>query len=407
MITKVYLIEKARKLPSGKAAAYYILRWSDTRGQMREESLGRAKKTGGKITAARAEELRGAKEHDLAGGRALRDRPQEFTLSEFVEFHESAESFGRRQTTIGEWRTAITHAIDALGDVRLDRVSAASAGTIRAHMDEKKKSAATIRKTLATLRAMFNNAVKRELIAKNPLNGEKLGPPPARDKRIFEPHEVDEMIEAAPSQWWRTLIRLAYTTGLRKGELLHLRWSDVDLDTSTVRVQARRAGTHVEGDDAAPVLAWEPKTAKSTRTVPMAPEAVAALLRLQVQSDGSPYLFLSRQRLRTLVLRFGDAAITSSRLVTDTNKKFDKIQDAAATELRKQAEKAEQDPPAWCRGCFHDLRKSFGTRAAAAGVPMVELQAHMGHSTIVTTATYYTDVIESAADRLRDVFEAA
>ena len=47
---------------------------------------------------------------------------------------------------------------------------------------------------------------------------------------------------------------------------------------------------------------------------------------------------------------------------------------------------------------------SYATRAAAAGVPMRELQAHLGHASITTTAEYYTDVEESAANRLRAVF---
>ena len=57
------------------------------------------------------------------------------------------------------------------------------------------------------------------------------------------------------------------------------------------------------------------------------------------------------------------------------------------------------------RGCFHDLRKTFATRAAGSGVPMHELKAHLGHSSITTTAEYYTAIEEQAADRLRKVFE--
>ena len=56
-------------------------------------------------------------------------------------------------------------------------------------------------------------------------------------------------------------------------------------------------------------------------------------------------------------------------------------------------------------GCFHDLRKTFATRAAGSGVPMHELKAHLGHSSIRTTAEYYTAIEEQAADRLRKVFE--
>ena len=74
---------------------------------------------------------------------------------------------------------------------------------------------------------------------------------------------------------------------------------------------------------------------------------------------------------------------------------FDVIQEAAKR-------KTETD---WPHGCFHDLRKTFATRAASSGVPMHELQRHLGHSSITTTAEYYTEVEASAADRLRSVFE--
>ncbi len=76
--------------------------------------------------------------------------------------------------------------------------------------------------------------------------------------------------------------------------------------------------------------------------------------------------------------------------------RFKKIQEAAKKRLNVAN---------WPHGCFHDFRKTFGTHAATAGVPMHELQVHMGHGDITTTAEYYTTVEESAADRLRKVFE--
>lgn len=82
-------------------------------------------------------------------------------------------------------------------------------------------------------------------------------------------------------------------------------------------------------------------------------------------------------------------------LVNNFTRQFDDIQDAAKSKLGVDN---------WSHGCFHDLRKTFATRCATNGVPMHELQAHLGHSSITTTAEYYTDVEPSAADRLREVF---
>ncbi len=113
------------------------------------------------------------------------------------------------------------------------------------------------------------------------------------------------------------------------------------------------------------------------------------LQRFKVRSDLCPYLFVAPHRLFAI-----DARIKAGKpgeLVSSFDRVFRRI--------RKSALGA--DP----RGCFHDLRKTFGTRAATAGVPMHELQAHLGHSQITTTAEYYTAIEDSAADRLRKVFE--
>ena len=87
-------------------------------------------------------------------------------------------------------------------------------------------------------------------------------------------------------------------------------------------------------------------------------------------------------------------------------RRFTEIQGAAKAKLRADAktDDAKRKAENWRRGCFHDLRKTFATRAAASGVPMHELQAHLGHGSITTTTEYYTEVEKSAADRLRAVF---
>ena len=82
-------------------------------------------------------------------------------------------------------------------------------------------------------------------------------------------------------------------------------------------------------------------------------------------------------------------------MVASVNLNFDRIQLTAAKRLGDLN---------WRHGRIHDLRSTFATRAAAAGVHMKELQQHMGHSSILTTGQFYTAVEESAADRLRAAF---
>jgi integrase len=339
----------------------------------------------------------------LSNGDVLRDKADAtMTLSAYRDAHEASFGHGKQPATLAEWRHAISHAIDALGDVRLDELDWSDAGEIRKHMTRNGASPATVRKTMVLLRAMLQRAVVRKLLRENPLANEELGPLPARPKRIFAAEEVAAMADVAPSLSWEALIQLAYTSGLRRAELWHLRWQDFDADSGTVRVEEHHAGRHVtpQGQDV-PILPWVPKTKRSTRTVPIPPATVALLLRLRMQSDGSPYLFVSNKRLTAI-----DAKAKAGKLhpryelLNNFNRQFDAIQDDA----RAKIEADTGQPYDWSHGCFHDLRKSFATRAAAAGVRLHELQAHLGHSSITVTAEYYTGVEDTAADRLRAVF---
>ena len=80
-MTRVYLIEAPKKLKSGKRVSYYVLRWSGTDGKPQEESLGRSRKSGGKITKAEADELRDKKATDLGTGKIKLDKPERLTLA--------------------------------------------------------------------------------------------------------------------------------------------------------------------------------------------------------------------------------------------------------------------------------------------------------------------------------------
>ncbi len=378
--TKVHLIKRPKTLTGGKRVHYWTLRWHDKRGRYRYQSIGRV----GRVTRAEAMAAKDRLIVAIGTGKARQERPSRMTLSQFVAFHETQFGHGKRPTTLIEWRIAGKHAVEALSDKSLEEVNWSDAGEIRSHLEQLGRSGATIRKTLATLRGMLNRAAKRDMISENPFADEELGPSFKRPKRIYSDAEIDSMIAVAPSIMWAALIRLAVTSGLRRSELLHLRWDeDVDLDACMVRVQGRRAS--------APILAWEPKTARSTRTVPIPPATVSLLLRLKMQSDGSPYLFVNRGRLRSIDIRLKAGRLrVRFALLNNFTRNFGEIQRAAGV-----------DP----RGCFHDLRKTFGTHAATAGVPMHELQAHLGHGSITTTAEFYTAIEESAADRLRKVFQ--
>jgi integrase len=151
----------------------------------------------------------------------------------------------------------------------------------------------------------------------------------------------------------RALFLTAAMTGLRKGELLALRWRDVDWPAARIRVRQN----YVRGEFGTP------KSKRSTRSVPMADEVGGELERLfkrsRHQGDGD--------------LVFAHPASGEPLPKANVTRRFRKALKAAGLDDSHR---------------FHDLRHTFGTRMAAAGVPMRALQEWLGHRDLATTQIY-------------------
>jgi integrase len=267
-------------------------------------------------------------------------------------------------------------------------------------------SETTMGKTLRTLRALFNRSLKAGLLNENPLAGIRLPRQISRAKRIYSPAETRAMRAVAPSFWWRTLIALAETTGLRKQELTNLHWTDIDTTAKTVRVAIKRTGTITLQDGRAmPVLAWTPKSYEE-RTVPIPDATIGLLTRLKSESDGSPYVFVSLKRLGFVARVIAEKGKLGPNfeLVNNLQARFDLIQEKARALIARESS-VEVEKVQWAHGSMHDLRRTFGTRMARV-VPMHVLKEFMGHAKITTTQEYYLAAETEDADRARDAMQA-
>jgi integrase len=149
------------------------------------------------------------------------------------------------------------------------------------------------------------------------------------------------------------MYRNAAMTGHRQGELMALRWRDVDWQAQRIRVRQ----TWVLGEFGTP------KSKRSTRSVPMADEVAGELDRLFKQSrwKADHYLVFAAPHTEEPPYKPG-----------------------ILKRYRKALKAAQLDET----HVFHDLRHTFGTRMAAAGVPMRTLQEWMGHRDLSTTQRY-------------------
>jgi integrase len=115
--------------------------------------------------------------------------------------------------------------------------------------------------------------VRWDLIPRNPADSVKAPTPSSKEMYPLSAEDARRLLEAAKGDRLEALYVLALHTGMRRGELLGLKWDDVDLDGQSIRI--RRTLTRT--DNGRRLALGEPKTKKSRRTVRLTQRAVEAL----------------------------------------------------------------------------------------------------------------------------------
>ena len=392
-MTFVSLYKTKRPARGSPKRKVWQLRWMGTDGKRYCDTVGEV----GKITKREAEALQRRKQSAFDAGLTGPDRPKRVTLGQFLILDREAIQADVRPTTLKEYGHAGRHACDALGEhIRLDRIGPAEVGKVKRHLQQLGRSPATVRKTITSMSAMLGRAMRQGLIRENPFAGQAKGKTQSKRKRIFRPHEVEAMLAACPTQWWRVFIKVAVTTGLRKSELLNLVWADIDFDARTVTVSRKDAGVFEIQDVDYPILPWSTKTHEE-RSVPVTDDTLELLTRFRLRSGDSRYLFLSLARLSAIQERMAhDSWNPNCRMMNNLNRDFEVIQRHAHRMLaeKRGVELADVE---WSIGCIHDLRRTYSTEMARV-VPIHVLCTWPGHASMETTRDFYLAADERDSD---------
>jgi integrase len=211
--------------------------------------------------------------------------------------------------------------------------------------------------TLTLLHQIFEFGQRKGWCRANPCKGvDRPQVEESADIHYLEMEEVEALLRAVPEDHLgstdRALFVTATMTGLRQGELLALRWRDIDWTAARVRVRQNYVRGH-----------WgTPKSRRGSRSVPLANRVAGELER---HFQGSAF-----QDDDDLV--FGHPHTGQVLDHSALGRSFKKALGAAKVR----------------RVRFNDLRHSFGTRMAAAGIPLRTLQEWMGHRDYKTTLIY-------------------
>jgi integrase len=335
--------------------------WTPSGGKQIKRSLG-FKRTPGNSDGLTVRQAEAKLRELMASVTATAPVGERLTLADVAtKYIAHLERLGRKRSTIAAAEMTLrTHLEPFLAGRALNALTHNDVYDLIAVLEAKGLASKSIQNYIGTLGAIFTFAThpRRRWASANPCRGVELpAVAEASEVRALDLDEVEALVSAArPGPFEpidRALFRAAAMTGLRMGELIALRWRDVDWTAARIRVRQN----YVLGKFGTP------KSRRSTRSVPMADEVGGELERLYKQSQ--------RQDDDDLV--FANPT---------TGNPLDKS--ALRRRYRKALTAAKLDEA----HTFHHLRHTFGTRMAAAGVSMRTLQEWMGHRDIATTQLY-------------------
>jgi integrase len=293
-----------------------------------------------------------------------------------------------RPTTLRGYRIHVDLWITpSIGDVPITDLTARHIRLVRDKVLAKGRSPRTAAGVLLTLRMALRHAVDDGLISRNVAEAVR---PPRSTRAAIHATSADEaraILAAFERHRLGPLVTVAIGTGLRLGELLGLRWADIDHGRLRVTGSVRPVPRD-EGKGIVLVRSVEAKTRRSLRTLELAPFVLAALedqRRAQAAAGIlSPYVFTTTGRRE----HAGEAVFMDPKNVT----------------LSFQSHLKASKLPTMR---FHDLRHAYATLMLSAGVPLRVISESLGHTSIATTAGVYAHVLpdlqRDAAERLQAV----
>jgi len=276
----------------------------------------------------------------------------------------------RPNTQMSYVRRIYQHIIPALGNIQMDKLTAADIQKFYADLKQGGRllrtelygeglSNQTVRGIHTTLHAALDKAVTEKLIFRNPADGCRLPSAKAREMQVLTPDEIQRLLIQAKEDGCYELLLLELSTGLRRGEICALQWNDLNFRTGELRVE--RQVHRVKGE----LVTSPPKTKAGNRSV-ILPPSVLNVLKAYKESAASRWMFPSPINA-------------------------DSPRDPAAVRKRLQTvlERAE------CKKVrFHDLRHVFCTSCLEHGMDVKTLSTIIGHVSSSTTLNVYAHVTD-------------
>ena len=315
-------------------------------------------------------------------------RAKSYTLGAWIKlwYEVYAEPRLREKTKDYYLNYIDNHIIPELGNTPLEKLTTIQikkfyndlhkSGRIQRYTHIKLKDKGLSTRVVRGIHTLLNNcleqAVAERLILTNSAQGCKLPQLEKREMKILPQERIGMYLAEAEKRGLLAAFYLELTTGLRRGELLALQWTDLDVESKTLSIT--KQVNRINGE----LVVSPPKTRNSVRTLALPQQAVDLLIAEHKKHPRNPYLFPSP---KTGTMYDPDAF----------RRTHDKILKAIGAEPIR----------------FHDLRHTFATLSLKSGVDVKTLSGALGHYSAGFTLNTYTHATaqmkQDAADTIGGV----
>ena len=305
------------------------------------------------------------------------------TVEEWVDHYLKQYAKSRvRENTYASYRWMLDRYIKKhLGTIRLGKLRSIQIQSMVNKILDNGCSARTAEYAFAVLRASIRQALKEEILLRDPTLAVLL---PHKKRQEIKPLTEQQWVSlfqaaAAESPQFHMEILVEWATGLRRSELLGLRWSDIDLNLGTLTVN--RA---VMNGAAGPTMS-ETKTDASRRTLALPPTIITELKDHKRKQ--------AAKKLKSEVWRSNDLVFPSSVGTPQEPSAVSRTFAHIATKI------------GLIGVSFHKLRHDHASRLVMAGIHVKKIQAQLGHSNISVTMDTYSHLAPNARDEISALLE--
>ena len=267
-------------------------------------------------------------------------RPRHMTLSDLMQRILQYARLNHKQGTVNLFNISFKRLIACLGNKPTRFLTPLDVETFKGYL-KKEVSDVTTNDYLRSLKTAFNIAFRLKLVESNPFKDCRMFRIARKTPAYLKKEEFIKLLQSVKDHRFGLLVLFAALTGMRRGEIVSLRWVDIDTNSRLITIQNSEVFT---------------VKAMRSRTIPMNQEAFNLILNI---SKDSEYVFV-------------DADGNPYKAGTVTKKFKQIVRNSGLSE----------------RIHLHSLRHSYASWLVQSEIPLAEIQSLLGHSSVVTTQLY-------------------